>query len=102
MSEYVSEVKQARFEEMLRHEEGRNDDAKIDMELTNVASLQISLVTLADCPKTSQMTLINHKLYKVTTNFVSNQRGFEPKIPEAQRIFDWHFIHVEVSQRSKD
>ena len=59
-------------------------------------------MTLADCPKTSQMTLINQKLYKVTANFVPNQRGFEPKIPEDQRIFDWHFIHIEVSQRSKD
>lgn len=83
MSDFVCEAKQARFEEMLRHEEGRNDDGKIEMELPHVASLQISLVTLADCPKTSQMTLINQKLYKVTANFVSNQRGFEPKIPEA-------------------
>lgn len=39
MAEYVSELKQVRFEEMLRHEEGRNDDGKIEMELKNVASL---------------------------------------------------------------
>jgi hypothetical protein len=48
------------------------------------------------------MTLINQKLYKVTANFVSNDRGFEPCIPDERRIFDWHFIHIEVSQRSKD
>ena len=47
------------FEETLRHEEGRNDDNKIEMELPDVVPLKVSLSTLADCPKASQMTLIN-------------------------------------------
>ena len=38
---------------MLRHEEGRDDDGKVDMELRDVASLKIALTTLAGCPKTS-------------------------------------------------
>ena len=85
------------FEETLRHEEGRNDDNKIEMELPDVGPLGVSLSTLADCPKASQMTLINQKLYKVTAYFVSNHRGFEPKMPRDQRMFDWHFVYVEVA-----
>ena len=44
---------------MLRHEEGRHDDDKVEMELKDVAALKIPLTTLAECQKTSQMTLIN-------------------------------------------
>ena len=87
---------------MLRHEEGRDDDGKVEMELRNVASLKIALTTLAGCPKTSQMTLLNQKLYKVTAYFVKAQRGFEPKLPQSQRMFDWHFAYIEVAQRSSD
>jgi len=67
-----------------------------------VASLKISLATLADCPKTSRTTLINQKPYKVTAYFVSNQRGFEPQLPQGQRMFDWHFVYLEVAHRSTD
>ena len=59
MSEYIAQAKQMRFEEMLRHEEGRHDDDKVEMELKDVAALKIPLTTLAECQKTSQMTLIN-------------------------------------------
>lgn len=59
MSEYVAQAKQKRFEEMLRHEEGRHDDDKVEMELKDVAALKIPLRALAACQKTSQMTLIN-------------------------------------------
>ena len=53
MSEYISVVKQKKFEEMLRHEEGRDDDGRVEMELKDVGSLKIALTTLAGCPKTS-------------------------------------------------
>jgi hypothetical protein len=33
MSDHLAECKQKRFEELLRHEEGRGDDQKIDREL---------------------------------------------------------------------
>ena len=33
MSDYIKSLKQIQFEKILRHEEGRNDDNKIDMEL---------------------------------------------------------------------
>jgi len=72
------------------------------MEIKDVAGLQIDLPTLADCPKTSQMTLINQKLYKVTAHFVSNHRGFSPKMPSDARIFEWHFVYVEVAHRAND
>jgi len=67
------------------------------MEISDVVTLKVSLSTLADCPKASQMTLINQKLYKVTAYFVSNHRGFEPKMPPEKRMFDWHFVYVEVA-----
>jgi hypothetical protein len=81
ISEYVAEAKQKRFEDLLRHEEGRSDDHKIDMELKNVQALQVSLAALAECKKASQMTLINQKLYKVTAYFVKQHRDFKPKTP---------------------
>jgi hypothetical protein len=87
---------------MLRQLEGREDDDKIQMEIKDVSTLNISLITLADCPKSSQMTLINQKLFKVTAHFVSNHRGFEPKMPSNTRIFEWHFVYVEVSHRAND
>jgi hypothetical protein len=59
MSEIVSKGKLVKFQQMLRQLEGREDDDKIDMEIKDVSTLNISLLTLADCPKTSQMTLIN-------------------------------------------
>ena len=46
------------------------------------------------------MSIINQKLYKVTAYFVANVRNFEPK--QAQRIFDWHFVFLEIAQRSVD
>ena len=97
MSEQTAEARQATFEEMLRHEEGRWDDHRVQTELTDVAALKISLATLADCPKTSRTTLINQKPYKVTAYFVSNQRGFEPALPQghgdvlsAEMVAAWH------------
>ena len=102
MSEIVSKGKLVKFQQMLRQLEGREDDDKIDMEIKDVSTLNISLLTLADCPKTSQMTLINQKLYKVTAHFVSNHRGFDPKMPSDSRIFEWHFVYVEVAHRAND
>jgi hypothetical protein len=65
-------------------------------------SLKVSLATLASCQKASRMTVVNQKLYKVTAYFVSSQRGFEPSVPAAQRIFDWHFMYIEVAHRQSD
>jgi hypothetical protein len=59
MSEYVQEGKLLKFQQMLRQLEGREDDDKIQMEIKDVSTLNITLITLADCPKSSQMTLIN-------------------------------------------
>ena len=39
MSEHIAEVKQQRFEELLRHEEGRSDDHRVDRELKDVLGL---------------------------------------------------------------
>lgn len=102
MSEFISESKLLKFKQMLRTLEGREDDNKIEMEIKDVSILNVSLLTLADCPKTSQMTLINQKLYKVTAHFVSNHRGFEPKMPSEARIFEWHFVYLEVAHRAND
>ena len=59
MSDIIAHSKQVTFEETLRHQEGRNDDRKIQMEIEDVTTLKVSLQTLADCPKASNMTLIN-------------------------------------------
>ena len=72
------------------------------MELRDVASLKIALIALAGCQKTSQMTLLNQKVYKVTAYFVKGQKEFEPKLPPSQRMFDWQFVYIEVAQRSSD
>lgn len=79
---------------MLRHSDGRSDDSKIEMELKDLAALKVSLAMLAGSQKASQMTLINQKLYKITAYMIKGQRGFEPKLPQAQRMFDWQFIYV--------
>ena len=89
-----------RYEQTLRQLEGRNDDNNIARELPNVVPLKVPLETLAQAPKTSQMTLVNSKLYKITAYFLSNIRGFEPSVKEP--IFPWHFIYLEVSLRSMD
>ena len=102
MSNIISDGKLKKFQQMLRQLEGREDDDKINMEIKDVSSMSISLLTLADCPKTSQMTLINQKLYKVTAHFVSNHRGFEPKMPKDLRIFEWDFVFIEVAHRAND
>ena len=46
------------------------------------------------------MSIINQKEYKVTAYFVQNVRGFEPKLP--QTIYEWHFVFLEIAQRSVD
>ena len=102
MSEVINEAKTKKFRQILRQLDGRDDDNKIEMEIKDVSSLSISLLTLSDCPKTSQMTLINQKLYKVTAHFVSNHRSFEPKMPADHRIFEWHFVYIEVAHRAND
>lgn len=53
MSTLLAGERQKRFEEMLRHEEGRTDDADIKMELKDVSRLKVSLATLAECAKAS-------------------------------------------------
>jgi len=38
----------------------------------------------------------------VTAYFVKSHRGFEPKLPQEQRMFDWHFMYIEVAHRRSD
>jgi len=72
MKEIIAEIRHNRFQELLRHEEGRSDDQKIKLEITDVTALKVSLATLAECLKVSQLTLVNQRLYKVTAYFVKN------------------------------
>lgn len=102
MTAQLLEAKQKTFEEMLRHEEGRETDDNIQMEIKDVAAMMIPLTTLANCPKTSINSILNQKPYKITAYFVFNQPGFEPSIPEANRMFDWRFIYLEVMHRTAD
>ena len=96
-SNSIAVAKQLDFLEKLRHEEDRHDDNAIDMEIPEIETLKVSLTTLALSPKESQMSLINHKLYKVNAFFVNNHVSFEPKANASLRIFDWHFVYVEIS-----
>lgn len=102
MADELSAAKQQRFQEILRQEEGRGDDQNIQMELRDVLSLQVPLATLASSPKASQVTVINQKLYKVTAYFVAGHPGFQPSVALANRLFEWHFIYVEVAHRQSD
>lgn len=52
-------AKQLDFLEKLRHEEDRHDENAIEMEITDIETLKVSLTTLALSPKESQISLIN-------------------------------------------
>lgn len=97
LSAAISQAKQLDFLEKLRHEEDRHDENAIEMEIPDIETLKVSLTTLALSPKESQMSLINQKLYKVNAFFVNNHASFEPKSNASLRIFDWHFVYVEIS-----
>jgi hypothetical protein len=100
MSEIIAEEKQRRFEETLRQQEQRTDDHRIEREMARLTDLQISLEALNECPRYSQMALVNQRLYKVTLYFVVNLPSFKPS--KDQPVFPWHFIYLELSLRAQD
>ena len=60
----------------------------------------MNLNVLAECQKSTQISIINRKIYKVTCYFVNNLKNIK-LLPLAQeRQFDWQIIYVEAETRT--
>jgi hypothetical protein len=62
-----------------------NDQVATEFE---IKSLGVNLSILAECLKTTQVSIINRKVFKITCYFVSNLKNLKlQSLP--QRHFDW-------------
>jgi hypothetical protein len=74
-----------------------------NQEYASPRALGITLNVLAECQKKTQVSIINRKLFKVTSYFVSNMKnlkmaGFTEGPPE--RFFDFQLIYIDAETRT--
>lgn len=71
MSEIIDRLKR----EKLRREVDKDD--MLDNEFDEVKGLGINLNVLAECEKTTQVSIVNRKVYKIICYFVNNLKNIK-------------------------
>jgi hypothetical protein len=84
-----------------KHKQRLDEHDLIDTEFPQVKpSLGINLNVLAECQKSTQISIINRKIYKVTCYFVNNLKNIKLLPLPTERQFDWQIIYVEAETRT--
>jgi hypothetical protein len=55
---------------------------------------------LAESQKHSQISIINRRIFKVTTFFINNLKNIVLKQPLPERLFDWQVLYIEAETRT--
>lgn len=89
MSEELREQRQKLFDEQVV----QNNSDQVSLQVPEPELLGIERAQLQDCEKTSVVTLIGQRSFKVTCYFVNFLRNFS-KVRDA--MFDWQVIYLEA------
>jgi hypothetical protein len=93
MSDIIGRLKK----EKQRQQVDRHD--MLENELADPKALGITLNVLAECEKTTQVSIINRKVFKITCYFVNNLKNLKLRALSSEKLFDWQLIYVEAESR---
>ncbi len=92
MTEVISQLK----EQKLKTQIDQHDI--LENEFPDSRVLGINLNILAECQKTTQVSIINKRIFKMTCYFVNNLKNLKLK-PLSERHYDWQVVYVEAESR---
>lgn len=82
MSDIIDRLKK----EKLRQSVDQHD--MLDSELQDIKPLGITLNVLAECEKSTQVSIVNRKVFKVTSYFVNNLKNLKVRV-QSEKVYDW-------------
>ncbi|CDW86114.1 UNKNOWN [Stylonychia lemnae] len=91
VQEVIDEIKRQKY--LAQLDQVDLMDTEIDQK-----SLQISLNQLAECNKQTTVSIINRKVFKVTSYFVINLKNLKIQ-QQPKKAFDWQLIYIDAYQR---
>lgn len=91
MSDLIDRLKKERLRQMVDQRD------MLENEL-DFRGLGITLNTLAECEKMTQVSIVNRKVFKITCYFVNNLKNLKVRV-QKEKVFDWQLIYVEAESR---